>query len=89
MADKPKLKTAGFDYADGHRGYWARLRDGAGRTVTLTEFPASLLSMLKAKILIGEAKEDAERIAAERRDPESPGRKAWTDWRKGQDAIHL
>lgn len=54
------LSPAGFDYADAsQRGYWAMLRDGAGRTVLLTEYPATLLSMLRAGVLDGEAKRDA------------------------------
>lgn len=53
------LRTVGFDYAEAHRGYWARLRDGGGREVILTEYPASLLSMYRAGVLEGEAKADA------------------------------
>jgi hypothetical protein len=95
LADKARLKAVGFDYVGLPRGHWACLRDGAGRNVTLCEWPASLLSMLKAGVLVGEAKEDAEALECElakdpnRRDPTSTGRKAWTDWRRGQDAIHL
>lgn len=87
-----KLKPAGFDYSTEARGYWAKLRDGAGREVTLCEHPDSLLSMLRAGVLVGLAKEDAEKLAQDpryRRDPKSAGRMAWTNWQRGQDAIHL
>lgn len=57
-----KLAVAGFDYANTSRGYWARLRDGGGRDVILTVYPASLLSMLRAGVLVGVAKADAEAI---------------------------
>jgi hypothetical protein len=57
-----RLSVAGFDYADGKRGYWARLRDGGGRDVILTAHPETLLAMLKAGVLAGEAKADAEKL---------------------------
>jgi len=55
-----KLSVAGFDYANASRGYWARLRDGGGREVILTEGTRTLVSMLRAGVLAGEAKTDAE-----------------------------
>ena len=54
------LAPVAFDWADDCRGAWAALRDGAGRTVILTEYPRSLLSMLAAHALVGQAKADAE-----------------------------
>ena len=54
-----KSVQVGFDYAGDRRGYWAVLRDGAGRTVTLCAFPSSLLSMYAADVLVGQAKADA------------------------------
>lgn len=57
-----KLTVAGFDYAAEARGYWARLRDGGGRDVILTMYPGTLLSMLKAGVLAGEARADAEAL---------------------------
>jgi len=59
-----KSKTGGFEYVGESRGYWAKLRDGAGREVTLTEYPRSLLSMLRAGVLVGQAKEDAEALSS-------------------------
>ena len=59
------LRPAGFDYASGRRGYWALLRDGAGAVVILTEHPATLLSMFRAGVLVGAAKDDAAQIARE------------------------
>ena len=59
-----KAQSRGFDYVGGVRGYWAKLRDGAGREVTLTEYPRSLLSMLRAGVLVGQAKEDAEALSS-------------------------
>ena len=47
-----RLRLAGFDYADqSQRGYWATLRDGAGNTVIVTDYPSTLLSMLRAGVL--------------------------------------
>jgi hypothetical protein len=57
-----KLAVAGFDYANASRGYWARLRDGGGRDVLLTQYPETLLAMLRAGVLVGEAKADAEKL---------------------------
>jgi len=57
-----KGRQTAFDWANGHRGHWAVLKDGAGRTVTLTDYPQSLLSMLRAGVLTGQAKQDAEGI---------------------------
>jgi len=55
-----RLRLAGFDYADqSQRGYWATLRDGAGNTVIVTDYPRTLLSMLRAGVLEGEAQRDA------------------------------
>lgn len=58
-----KLAVVGFDYAGPARGYWARLRDGGGRDVIVTDYPGSLLSMLRAGVLVGQAKLDAEDLA--------------------------
>ena len=63
-ADRRALRPVGFDYVGAERGYWARMRDGGGREVILTEYPASLLAMARAGVLVGEAKADAERLAA-------------------------
>ena len=49
----------GFDYVGPRRGHWAQLQNG-GWTVTLCEYPSSLMSMAKAKVLCGEALRDAE-----------------------------
>jgi hypothetical protein len=57
-----RLAVAGFDYADDRRGYWARLRDGGGRDVVLTQYPSTLLAMLQAGVLVGQAKADAEKL---------------------------
>ncbi len=57
-----RLAPVGFDYADDRRGYWARLRDGSGREILITEYPVTLLAMLKAGVLVGEAKMDAEKL---------------------------
>lgn len=62
MAKRRKLTVAGYDYATAKRGGFARLRDGAGHEVRLTDFPRTLISMLKAGVLAGEAKADAEKL---------------------------
>ena len=73
----------GFDFADEHRGLFARLRGGR-HEVILCEWPGSLLSMLRADALAGRAKEDALALVLEdRRDPKSGARK------RGQDALYL
>lgn len=69
----PRLAPAGFDYADETRGYWARLRDGGGRELILTEYPGTLLAMLRAGVLVGEAKADAEKLKELGADPQSVG----------------
>lgn len=51
--------TAAYDYATERRGYWAVLRNGLGASVILTEYPGTLLSMLMAGVLTGEAERDA------------------------------
>jgi len=56
------LRVAGFDYADESRGRWARLRDGSGREVIVTDHPSVLLAMLRAGVLAGQAKADAEEL---------------------------
>lgn len=53
---------SGFDYATADRGAGALMRDHAGREVILCEWPASLLSMLRAGVLTGTAKQDAEAL---------------------------
>ena len=47
-----------FDWDSPRRGAWATLSSGPFQ-VMLTEYPASLLSMLRAGVLTGEAKRDA------------------------------
>jgi hypothetical protein len=65
MRSEPRrLALAGFDYATATRGYWARLRNGSGHEVIITNHPTSLLDMLKAGVLTGAAKADAEEISA-------------------------
>jgi hypothetical protein len=54
--------SAGFDFVNAHHGYWAMLKDGAGRTVVLTAWPATLLSMYRAGMLAGTAKSEAEAL---------------------------
>lgn len=61
---KKPLSPPAFDWAGPERGHWAMLRDG-DRTVTLTSWPQTLLSMLKAGVLAGEAKRDAEALVIE------------------------
>lgn len=56
------LSVAGFDYSTEARGAWARLQNGNGQEVVLTDFPTTLLSMLKAGVLTGRAKADAEAL---------------------------
>jgi hypothetical protein len=64
--DHPQLRiAAGFDYATKVRGYWARLRNGKGDEIVITDFPTSLLHMLKAGELAGAAKADAEALSRE------------------------
>ncbi len=48
-----------FDYHGARRGVWAVLR-GGGHTVIATEHPGTLLAMLKAGVLTGQALKDAE-----------------------------
>lgn len=61
---KMKMRTphGGFDYVGERRGYWARLSNGVGAEVTLTEYPRSLLGLLEAGVLVGAAKDDAEAL---------------------------
>ena len=68
MAVIPIDKRRGFDWMDERRGFYGRLINGARRTVVLTEWPGTLMAMLRAKVLDGVAKADAEAIA-----------QAWTD----------
>lgn len=51
-----------FDYVGERRGYWAQLAAPNGHRVTLTEHPGTLLSMLRAGVLTGEARRDAEEL---------------------------
>ena len=79
MVEKKAGAFPGFDFADEHRGLFARLRGGR-HEVILCEWPGSLLSMLRADVLAGRAKEDALALVWEdRRDPQSSARK------RGQD----
>lgn len=56
----------GFDWVDPtKRGKFARLTNGEGSEVRLTEYPATLLAMLKMNVLTGQAKKDAERVRRE------------------------
>ena len=59
--DAKKISNiASFDYEDPAKtGRWATLVDGDFRVI-LTEWPATLLSMFRAGVLRGKAKEDAE-----------------------------
>ena len=53
-----RTPPAAFDWDTPKRGAWATLSSGPFQ-VMLTESPASLLSMLRAGVLTGEAKRDA------------------------------
>ena len=61
-----RTPPAAFDWDTPKRGAWATLSSGSSQ-VMLTEYPASLLSMLRAGVLVGEAKRDAmEELRGER-----------------------
>jgi hypothetical protein len=57
------LHPVGFDYLTDRRGLFAPLQDGLGHQVILCEYPQSLLTMHRLKLLVGEALRDAVRLS--------------------------
>jgi hypothetical protein len=58
------VRTERFEFADGYRGVMARLTWGRAE-VLCTEWPGTLLAMLRAGVLGPEAREEAEILNAE------------------------
>ena len=53
-----------YDYAGPGRGHWARLRDTSGkREVIVTDYPTTLIQMLRSGNLTGHALKDAKEAA--------------------------
>jgi hypothetical protein len=60
------MKSApGFDFVGPKRGRFCRLTHPNGHEVICTEWPGTLLSMLKAGVLVGKALAEAQRLAAQ------------------------
>jgi hypothetical protein len=56
--------TPGFDFAGSHRGPFARLVHPNGHETICTEWPGTLLALLKHGLLVGAALEEARRLKA-------------------------